>query len=122
MNNIELGRFSISLNVEDIEASLTFYQNLGFEVIEGGHMNAGFPDSETTKWRILKSDESVVGLFQGMFPSNIMTFNPTDVRAIQKHLKSVGIELTREVDEEGEGPASIVLVDPDGNQILIDQH
>lgn len=122
MNNLELGQFSISLTVKNIEESLAFYEVLGFKVIDGGHTNDGFPDSEASKWRILQSPSAVIGLFQGMFPANIMTFNPKDVRGIQKHLKANGIALQSEADETKEGPASIMFQDPDGNQILIDQH
>ncbi len=85
-------------------------------------MNEGFPDSDTTSWRILQSGNSVVGLFQGMFEERIMTFNPEDVRAIQSHLKSEGVSLIKEADETTEGPEHIILMDPDGNQIMLDQH
>ncbi|MDX5583679.1 MAG: VOC family protein [Aureibaculum sp.] len=119
---MQLGQFSVSLTVKDLKASLSFYEILGFEVIEGGHTNKGFPDSEKSKWRILKSGDTVIGLFQGMFPDNILTFNPTNVRGIQKHLKSKNIALVKEADPNTEGPESIVLMDPDGNQLLIDQH
>jgi len=85
-------------------------------------MNEGFPDSEETKWRILRSGDAVIGLFQGMFPDTIMTFNTQNVREIQKHLKSQGIELIKEADESTEGPESIIFNDPDGNQIMLDQH
>ena len=122
MKKIELGQFSVSLTVKDINASLSFYETLGFEVIDGGHTNKGFPDSEKSKWRILRSGDTVIGLFQGMFPDNILTFNPTDVRGIQQHLKSKNIALIKEADPATKGPESIVLMDPDGNQILIDQH
>ena len=122
MKKIELGQFSVSLSVKNIETSLSFYKTFGFEVIDGGHLNLLFPDTENEKWRILKSENSVIGLFQGMFEKNILTFNPSDVRAIQKHLKSNGLKLVKEADENTEGPESIMLEDPDGNQILIDQH
>ena len=122
MSSPKLGQFSVSLAVNDMEASLDFYSKLGFEIIDGGHKHEGYPDTDTTKWRILRSDNSVIGLFQGMFDANIMTFNPIDVRSIQKHLKSGGISLIKEADETTTGPESIVLLDPDGNQILIDQH
>ena len=105
-----------------MEASLDFYQKLGFEIIDGGHMNQGFPDSETTSWRILKSGTSVVGLFHGMFDQTIMTFNPKDVRGIQKKLKEDGVSLIKEADESTEGPEHIIMTDPDGNQIMLDQH
>ena len=119
---MELGVFSVSLAVKDMEASLEFYGHLGFEVIDGGHTREAFLDTETTKWRILQNGEARVGLFEGMFDDNILTFNPGDVRSIQKSLKDVGVELVAEADESTEGPAHIVLADPDGNSILIDQH
>lgn len=122
---MELGAFSISLSVSDIAASSIFYEKLGFEVT-GGDI--------TQRWLILKNGETVIGLFQGMFEENMLTFNPgwtnsaeslddfTDVRVIQQQLKSLGITLDAETDEATEGPASIMLTDPDGNPILIDQH
>jgi len=119
---MDLGDFSVSLAVKDIEASLEFYGHLDFEVIDGGHMREAFPDTETTKWRILENGHAHVGLFQGMFDDNILTFNPGDVRSIQKSLKDAGVELIVETDESTEGPAHIVFADPDGNSILIDQH
>ncbi|PIA79130.1 glyoxalase [Gaetbulibacter sp. 4G1] len=122
---MELGAFSASLNVKDINKSKLFYENLGFSVFAGTiEMN----------YLIMKNGNALIGLFQGMFENNILTFNPgwdesankldnfTDVRDIQKHLKSKSIKLERESDEETEGPASLVLFDPDGNTILIDQH
>ena len=122
---MELGAFSISLSVSDIAASSVFYEKLGFEVT-GGDI--------TQRWLVLKNGETVIGLFQGMFEENMLTFNPgwsnsaeslddfTDVRVIQQQLKSLGITLDAETDEATEGPASIMLTDPDGNPILIDQH
>ncbi|WP_418603655.1 VOC family protein [Hwangdonia sp.] len=122
---MELGAFSASLNVKDINKSKSFYEALGFSVFAG--------DIEIN-YLIMKNGNALIGLFQGMFENNILTFNPgwdesanklegfTDVREIQKHLKSKSIELEREADENTEGPASIVLFDPDGNTILIDQH
>ena len=123
---MRLGAFSISLSVKDIEASRQFYGKLGFEVI-GGDQAQG--------WLILRNaDEVTLGLFQGMFEGNLLTFNPgwdsdaqpldafDDVRAIQRHLKANGIALTSQADESTHGPASITLTDPDGNAILIDQH
>jgi len=122
---MDLGTFSISLAVKELARSKGFYEKLGFQVIGG--------DVEQN-WLILKNGEHVLGLFQGMFEENILTFNPgwdqsgneldsfTDVRDIQRALKSEGIELGSEVDESTSGPASIMLSDPDGNQILIDQH
>jgi catechol 2,3-dioxygenase-like lactoylglutathione lyase family enzyme len=122
---MHLGAFSISLAVKDIHASKTFYEQLGFSTL-GGDINQ--------KWLILKNGDAIVGLFEGMFEGNIITFNPgwdqnaknteafDDVRAIQNHLKSAGIELSTEADETTTGPAHITLTDPDGNAILIDQH
>ncbi len=120
-----LGAFSVSLSVKDINASKVFYENLGFEVFAG--------DLEK-KYLIMKNGNALIGLFQGMFENNILTFNPgwdenantldayTDVRDIQKHLKGKKVKLEREADENTSGPASVVLSDPDGNTILIDQH
>jgi len=122
---MKLGAFSVSLAVEDLIASQKFYEKLGFEVMGG--------DAEQN-WLILKNGGHVLGLFQGMFKENIMTFNPgwdqggndldsyTDVREIQLELKNRGVSLSSEADESTSGPASIMLTDPDGNQILIDQH
>ena len=122
---MELGAFSISLSVKDLAASRDFYGKLGFEPVAG---------SADDHFLILRNGEHVIGLFQGMFEDNILTFNPgwdqqgrnldafTDVREIQKVLKAQGLSLTQEADEASEGPASIVLVDPDGNPVLIDQH
>ncbi|NQZ75992.1 MAG: VOC family protein [Ekhidna sp.] len=119
---MNLGQFSLSLPVKDMEASLDFYHKLGFEIIEGGHMNEGFPDTDTTKWRILSHNSVKIGLFQGMFDQHILTFNPTDVRSIQKELKQDGVSLLKEADETTEGPEHIIMLDPDGNQIMLDQH
>lgn len=122
---MQLGAFSISLTVKDINASITFYKKLGFEQL-GGKL--------AQNWVILKNGTTVIGLFQGMFDKNMLTFNPgwdqnaqavstfTDVRALQKQLKSEGIEMSPEADETGSGPASFVITDPDGNPILVDQH
>ena len=122
---MELGAFSVSLAVKDIAASRSFYEILGFEVAGG--------DAEQN-WLIMRNGDHVIGLFQGMFEDNLMTFNPgwdqqtnnvdtfTDVRDIQRTLKEQGIALAMEADESTSGPASIMLADPDGNQILIDQH
>jgi len=122
---MHLGHFSISLAVKDIAASRAFYETLGFEIF-GGEQEQG--------WLILQNGDSTVGLFQGMFEQNIMTFNPgwdakanrleefADVREIQRHLKEGGLALTTEADESTTGPASLTLVDPDGNAVLIDQH
>jgi predicted lactoylglutathione lyase len=122
---MELGAFSISLSVKDIEASKSFYEKLGFQVFGGDIAQS---------WLIMKNGEHVIGLFQGMFEKNILTFNPgwnqnaqplaafTDVRTIQEKLKGNGVQVSEEVDVNTEGPASIMIFDPDGNPILIDQH
>lgn len=122
---MELGAFSISLSVKDIEASRVFYAKLGFSVFGG---------DQAQNWLILKNGEHVIGLFQGMFEGNILTFNPgwdqnaqpldefTDVRELQRQLKSQDIPLLSEADESTSGPASFMLTDPDGNLILVDQH
>lgn len=122
---MKLGAFSISLNVKDINASKLFYENLGFNVFAGAiEMN----------YLIMKNGNALIGLFQGMFPSNILTFNPgwdenavkleqfDDVRTIQRQLKENGIVLTAGADESTSGPASCIVIDPDGNTIYIDQH
>lgn len=122
---MNLGAFSISLSVKDIEASKTFYEKLGFTPF-GGDI--------TQNWLIMKNGDHIVGLFQGMFEGNILTFNPgwdqdanaldsfTDVRKLQQQLKAQNVEFESEADENTEGPASFVLLDPDGNAILVDQH
>ncbi|NKI26420.1 VOC family protein [Arenibacter sp. 6A1] len=122
---MKLGAFSISLNVKDIKASKKFYETLGFSVLAG--------DLEKN-YLIMKNGNSLIGLFHGMFENNILTFNPgwdesgttlesfDDIRDIQKHLKTNNISLVQETEESGTGPASLVLTDPDGNTILIDQH
>ena len=122
---MELGAFSISLAVKDIHASKAFYEKLGFKVF-GGDISQN--------WVILKNGEHVVGLFQGMFEKNMLTFNPgwnqdaqnldtfTDVRELQRELKAQGVELINEADESTTGPAHMMLMDPDGNPILVDQH
>lgn len=110
---MNLGQFSVSLAVKDIRASRSFYQNLGFEI---------YDDHESENWVILRNGDTFIGLFQGMFDKNILTFNPTDVRAIQRQLKANGLNLATEADESSTGPAYVELVDPDGNPILIDQH
>lgn len=124
-NQMKLGAFSISLSVKDLQASKDFYEKLGFSVL-GGDM--------ASNYLIMKNGNSIIGLFQGMFEGNIMTFNPgwdengknfdpyTDIREIQKSLKKDGIQLDLEADEKTQGPASIMLKDPDGNLILFDQH
>ncbi len=108
---MDLGMFSVSLAVKDLAASRTFYETLGFEKISG---------DEEQNWLILKQEGALIGLFHGMFDENLLTFNPPDVRGIQKTLKAAGIAMVREV-EEGEGPGHAVLQDPDGNTILLDQ-
>jgi lactoylglutathione lyase len=122
---MKLGAFSVSLNVKDITVSKAFYENLGFQTF-GGDI--------TQNWLIMKNDNSIIGLFQGMFDKNILTFNPgwnenaenlesfTDVREIQKQLKEKGITMLTEADESTDGPAFFTIEDPDGNQILLDQH
>ena len=125
MNEMNLGAFSVSLSVKDLSVSRDFYQKLGFKVFAG---------SMDSKYLIMKNGNALIGLFQGMFNGNILTFNPgwdenaqnlkefADIRTIQKHLKSEGLSLNSEADEAGEGPASLTLTDPDGNLILLDQH
>lgn len=122
---MKLGAFSISLSVKDIHASKTFYENLGFLVFAG---------QIEKNYLIMQNGNALIGLFQGMFENNILTFNPgwdentntlenfDDVRDIQKHLKNKDIKLESEADINSKGPASIVFTDPDGNTILIDQH
>jgi len=122
---MELGAFSISLAVKDIAASKAFYEKLGFMVF-GGDI--------TQNWLILKNGDCIIGLFQGMFEKNMLTFNPgwdsnaqklgtfTDVRELQRQLKAQGVELVSEADEQTTGPTSFIAVDPDGNTILVDQH
>ncbi|MFA7326743.1 MAG: VOC family protein [Candidatus Kapaibacterium sp.] len=122
---MDLGAFSVSLSVKDLAVSKEFYENLGFTQLGGGmDMN----------YLIMKNGTTLIGLFQGMFDGNILTFNPgwdtvgenadpfEDIREIQKKLKSSGVTLMNEVDESSEGPANFILTDPDGNVILIDQH
>jgi lactoylglutathione lyase len=122
---MDLGAFSVSLAVKDISLSKAFYEKLGFEVV-GGVLEQN--------WLVLKNGEHKIGLFQGMFPNNILTFCPgwnqhaepiepfTDVRELQQALKEQGVPLLSEVEENTTGPGSFTLVDPDGNTILIDQH
>lgn len=122
---MDLGAFSISLAVKDIQVSKDFYEKLGFTVTGG---------NQEQNWLILKNDTTIIGLFQGMFDKNILTFNPgwdvnaqevnpfTDIRELQKKLKAQGVALTQEADENSTGPAELSLLDPDGNAILIDQH
>jgi len=122
---MELGNFSVSLAVKDIEASKVFYEKLGFTVFGG---------DQSQNWLIMKNGDHVIGLFQGMFDKNILTFNPgwnsnaetlsefSDVRELQRQLKDRGITMLTEADESSTGPASFMITDPDGNTILVDQH
>ena len=122
---MKLGAFSVSLNVKDISASKLFYENLGFKVFAGGM---------DQNYLIMKNENALIGLFQGMFENNILTFNPgwdenantiesfDDVREIQKQLKNKGIKLAHEADELTSGPVGFIVIDPDGNTIYIDQH
>jgi len=122
---MELGAFSVSLAVKDLAASRQFYEKFGFKVVMG---------DASKNWLILKNGDHVIGLFQGMFEKNILTFNPgwdqnakklasfTDVRELQRQLKAQGVKLANEADESTTGPASFMAVDPDGNTILVDQH
>ena len=122
---MKLGAFSISLAVKDINASRKFYEKFGFEVVDG---------EISQSWLILRNGDHTIGLFQGMFDRNTLTFNPgwdsnareldsfTDIRDLQRHLKAQGVELVSEADEATTGPASFVVIDPDGNPILVDQH
>ena len=122
---MDLGAFSVSLAVKDIEKSRDFYEKFGFRVFGG---------DASQNWLILKNGDHVIGLFQGMFEKNMLTFNPgwdsnadkldsfTDVRELQRQLKADGVTLMTEADETTTGPASFVAVDPDGNPILVDQH
>jgi len=122
---MELGAFSISLAVKDLAASRAFYEKFGFTVFGG---------NQSQNWLILKNGDHIIGLFQGMFEKNILTFNPgwdsgaqklasfTDVRELQRRLKAQGVQLVQEADESTTGPASFVAVDPDGNPIVVDQH
>ncbi len=122
---MKLGAFSISLTVKDIHASKAFYEKLGFTAFGG---------AIERKWVILKNGPHIIGLFEGMFPKNMLTFNPgwnqdaknldsfTDVRELQKSLKAQGVTFVSEADESTTGPASFVLTAPDGNPILVDQH
>lgn len=122
---MQLGAFSISLTVKDIEASRVFYEKFGFTIFGG---------NAAQNWLILKNGEVVIGLFQGMFEKNMLTFNPgwdsnarnlpqfTDIRELQRQLKAQGVSLLSEADEQSTGPASFIAVDPDGNPVLVDQH
>ena len=122
---MKLGAFSVSLAVKNIEVSKAFYEKLGFTAFAG---------DLSENWIIMKNETSTIGLFQGMFENNIMTFNPgwrdeatalesfTDIRNIQRELKAKGVSFETEADENSSGPASFIIKDPDGNAILVDQH
>ena len=123
--DMELGAFSVSLAVNDLEASREFYEKFGFRVVGG---------DPSQNWQVLRNGSATIGLFQGMFEQNILTFNPgwdgeaqplesfTDVRELQRRLKAEGVVLQSEADENSTGPASFVALDPDANTILVDQH
>ena len=123
--DLRLGAFSVSLSVRDLEASRAFYEKLGF---------TGFHGAAEQGWLILRNGAATIGLFQGMFERNLLTFNPgwdadaqpvgefTDVRQLQRELEARGVAIVTRVDETGSGPGSLVVVDPDGNPILLDQH
>jgi lactoylglutathione lyase len=122
---MQLGNFSVSLAVKDIEASKRFYEKLGFTAFAG---------DQSQNWLIMKNGDHAIGLFQGMFEANLLTFNPgwnsdaqqlkefTDVRELQRQLKASGVGMITEADEASSGPASFMIMDPDGNAILVDQH
>jgi catechol 2,3-dioxygenase-like lactoylglutathione lyase family enzyme len=122
---VDLGAFSVSLAVKDLAASRSFYETLGFDAFHGDAAQG---------WLIMKNGNAVIGLFQGMFERNVLTFNPgwdgnaqpvdpyTDVREIQRRLREAGMSFDQEADESTSGPASLILTDPDGNPIFIDQH
>ncbi len=122
---MQLGNFSVSLAVKDLKASRAFYEKLGFQAMM---------DTSAQNWLILKNGTTVIGLFQGMFEKNMLTFNPgwdanaqklasfTDVRELQKQLKAAGVKFMTEADENTKGPAHFMVTDPDGNPILVDQH
>jgi len=122
---MDLGAFSVSLAVKNIEASRLFYEHLGFSIFGG---------DQSQNWLIMKNGDHVIGLFQGMFENNLLTFNPgwnqdaqplatfTDLRELQRQLKDQGMSMITEADESTTGPASFMIADPDGNMILVDQH
>ncbi|KOU72763.1 glyoxalase [Streptomyces sp. XY66] len=122
---MDLGAFSVSLSVRDIEASRAFYEKLGFTALGG---------DPAQNWLILRNGDHVIGLFQGMFEKNMLTLNPgwdqsaasvgscTDVRELQRELKARGVEFLTEADESGSGPGSFLVLDPEGNPVLVDQH
>lgn len=122
---MELGAFSVSLAVRDLGASRTFYESLGFEAVMG---------DASENWLILRNGDTTIGLFHGMFERNVLTFNPgwdrdarpltvfTDVRELQREIRERGVAIEQPADESSTGPASFIVVDPDGNPILFDQH
>jgi predicted enzyme related to lactoylglutathione lyase len=122
---MQLGAFSVSLTVKDLDVSKSFYEKFGFKPFAG---------DQSKNWLMLRNGDTVIGLFKGMFEKNILTFNPgwdsnaqplpsfTDVRELQRQLKAQGVQLVMEADEGTAGPASLIAVDPDGNPLLIDQH
>ncbi|NNF66891.1 MAG: VOC family protein [Gammaproteobacteria bacterium] len=122
---MQLGNFSLSLAVKDLTKSRDFYEKLGFSMVHG---------DPSQNWLILKSGQTIIGLFQGMFDKNMLTFNPgwdaagkelesyTDIRDLQRQFKDAGLKVENEADEDSTGPASFMVVDPDGNPILFDQH
>jgi len=122
---MDLGNFCISLTVKDLEASKVFYEKFGFKAVAG---------DAAQNWLVLKNGTTKIGIFQGMFDRNLLTFNPgwddnaqtkaafTDVRDLQRQLKTLGIQFQQQADEGTTGPASFIVVDPDGNPILVDQH
>lgn len=118
---MDLGTFSLSLTVKNIETSLEFYEKLGFKVIDGGHVNEGFKDTDTMKWRIIENPSIKIGLFQGMFDHNILTFNSKDVLSLQEALSEKHVQLSKKAKKE-DPMKSILFADPDGNQIMLDQH
>ena len=122
MQNWNLELFRLAWRLRIWRESLDFYEKFGFKVIDGGHLNEAFADSETEKWRILQNESATIGLFQGMFDVNILTFNPKDLRPIQASLKEQSVEFDYEADMTTSGPCSASLKDPDGNIILLDQH
>ncbi|MEZ5402290.1 MAG: VOC family protein [Bryobacteraceae bacterium] len=114
---MDLGDFSVSLAVKDLGVSRAFYEKLGFTLQKFDFKLPGYEEN----WVVLNHGQASIGLFQGMFEKNILTFNPKDARSIQKELKAQGVKIDKEADESGTGPAHLMLTDPDGNAILIDQ-
>jgi len=114
---MNLGKFSLSLAVKNLKESLAFYEKLGFEVIDGGHKNKDFPDTASEKWRIIASDSVKIGLFQGMFGNNLLSFNTDNFQKLQSELKSKGFKF---LSEEGEEGKMCMLSDPDGNVLFFE--